>query len=63
MDEKGGGIGFFGLLQVVMVALKFTDHIDSWKVALIPTWIVLFVILLYVIGFIVFVATGKGRKT
>ena len=34
------GIGFFGLLQVVFIALKVAKVIDwSWWLVLIPTWI------------------------
>jgi hypothetical protein len=37
-------IGFFGLLQVVFIALKVTDYIDwSWWLVFVPfyTWLIL----------------------
>lgn len=39
-DSAGGGIGFVGLLTIVFVTLKLTDHIDwSWLWVLSPLWI------------------------
>lgn len=36
----GGGIGFFGMLTVLFVGLKLTEHIDwSWWWVLSPMWI------------------------
>lgn len=44
------GIGFFGLLQVVFIALKVAKVIDwSWWLVFIPTWIHLGIIILLTI--------------
>lgn len=35
-----GGVGFFGLLTVLFIGLKLTDHVDwSWAWVLGPLWI------------------------
>jgi len=43
MSERtisSGGIGFFGLLTIIFITLKLTDHIDwSWWWVLSPLWI------------------------
>lgn len=57
--EKTGGIGFFGLLTILFIALKLTGHIDwSWWWVLGPLWIPAavffgFVILMSVIGLLI----------
>ena len=44
------GIGFFGLLQVVFIALKVAKVIDwSWWLVLIPPWIDIGIFLIIVI--------------
>jgi uncharacterized membrane protein YdbT with pleckstrin-like domain len=44
------GIGFFGLLQVVFIALKVAKVIDwSWWLVFIPAWIQLGIIILLII--------------
>ena len=46
------GVGFFGLLQVVFIALKVAKVIDwSWWLVFIPTWIQLGIIILLIIIF------------
>lgn len=38
--EKSGGIGFFGLLAILFIGLKLTNHIDwSWWCVLAPLWL------------------------
>ena len=55
-SNNSGGIGFFGLLTIVFITLKLTDHIDwSWWWVLAPMWmpivlIVLLAILLLSLG-------------
>lgn len=45
-----GGIGFFGLLQVVFIALKVAKVIDwSWWWVFLPTWINLGILILCII--------------
>lgn len=55
------GIGFFGLLQVVFIALKVAKVIDwSWWLVLIPTWIDIGIFLVIVIiAIIIAVITSK----
>lgn len=37
--SSSGGIGFFGLLAIVFIALKLTGHIDwSWWWVTAPIW-------------------------
>lgn len=39
-NNSTGGIGFVGLLTIVFIVLKLTDHIDwSWWWVLSPIWI------------------------
>lgn len=46
------GIGFFGLLQVVFIALKVAKVIDwSWWLVFLPIWIELGIIILLIIIF------------
>ena len=46
------GVGFFGILQVVFIALKVAKVIDwSWWLVFIPTWIQLGIIILLIIIF------------
>lgn len=52
-----GGIGFFGLLQIVFIALKVTNAIDwSWWAVFIPTfaglglWIIAILIVIIVLA-------------
>jgi hypothetical protein len=55
----GGGIGFFGLLTILFIALKLTGHITwSWWWVLAPSWIPL-VILLIVLVLVAAYAIGK----
>jgi len=38
-NTNSGGIGFFGLLGIVFIALKLTHYIDwSWWWVLAPIW-------------------------
>ena len=39
-ESSSAGIGFTGLLTIVFIVLKLTDHIDwSWWWVLSPLWI------------------------
>ena len=39
-SSSSGGIGFVGLLQILFIGLKLTNHITwSWWWVLSPTWI------------------------
>lgn len=51
---NGGGIGFFGLLGVLFIALKLTHIIDwKWWIVLSPIWgsILLAIILILIIEY------------
>ena len=55
-----GGIGFFGLLQVVFIALKVVKIIDwSWWLVFLPTWIDLGLCLIVIIVALVIAVTAK----
>ena len=50
MSKKtSGGVGFFGLLTLLFIALKLTGYITwSWWCVLAPMWIPIVLILLFV---------------
>ena len=55
-----GGVGFFGLLQVVFIALKVAKIIDwSWWLVFLPTWIDLGLCLIIIIVALVIAVTAK----
>lgn len=44
---RSGGIGFCGLLTVLFIGLKLTNHIDwSWWWVLAPLWIPIAIVIL-----------------
>lgn len=46
-SSSSGGIGFTGLLTVLFIGLKLTNHIDwSWLWVLSPLWISTSIVLL-----------------
>lgn len=50
---SANGIGLFGALTVLFVALKLTGHINwSWVWVLAPTWIPFVLFLLVVLGIV-----------
>lgn len=52
-SSSSSGVGFFGLLTVLLVGLKLTGHIDwSWWFVLLPVMIP-FIILIGVILFLI----------
>ena len=54
------GIGFFGLLQVVFIALKVAKVIDwSWWLVFIPIWIELGLCLTIIIIALIIAMTSK----
>ena len=56
MNNKSGGIGMLGVLQLVFIVLKLLKTITwSWWVVLIPLWIDLVVIVAYLIYLYCFV--------
>ena len=54
-SSSSSGIGFTGLLAVLFIGLKLTDHIDwSWLWVLSPIWIPIGLVL----GILVIIAVG-----
>lgn len=62
-SSASGGIGFFGLLTILFVALKLTHVINwSWWWVLAPTWgPALMVVLILLVIFVLFVANAVRR--
>ena len=61
--SKSGGIGFFGLLQLILITLKLCKILEwSWGVVLIPTWIFLFILLVLLSPWILALIAIKGEK-
>ena len=57
-SPNSGGIGFFGLLTIVFITLKLTDHIDwSWWWVLAPMWMPIALI----IGILLLIVSFGGR--
>lgn len=54
-NRTSGGIGFFGLLCVLFIGLKLTNHVDwSWLWVLSPLWFPLPLFLgVFIIGFVI----------
>lgn len=49
-SSSSSGVGFFGLLTVLFIALKLLGHIDwSWWWVLAPIWIPIAVLLIIVL--------------
>jgi hypothetical protein len=56
-SSSNSGIGFFGLLTILFIGLKLTNHIDwSWLWVLSPIWIPLSIL----IGIIIIVLVIWG---
>ncbi len=56
------GIGFFGLLQVVFIALKVAKVINwSWWLVFLPTWIELGVYLIVIIIIVIMTVIASKR--
>ena len=61
-SPNSGGIGFFGLLTIVFITLKLTDHIDwSWWWVLAPLWMP--ILLIIVIFVLILSAGGRVKRT
>lgn len=59
-SNSSSGIGFFGLLTILFVALKLTDNIDwGWTWVLSPIWIPIIVVII-VVALIVSIGTLKN---
>lgn len=62
---SSGGIGFFGLLAILFIALKLTHYIDwSWWLVLSPLWIpfAAFCGILAIIGLVLALGALLGSK-
>lgn len=54
-NNMNGGLGFFGLLQILFIGLKLTDYISwSWWTIFIPAyiWFVLLIILFFLLFYL-----------
>lgn len=54
-NNMNGGLGFFGLLQILFIGLKLTDYISwSWWTVFIPAyiWFVLLIILFFLLFYL-----------
>ena len=61
-SPNGNGIGFFGLLTIVFITLKLTDHIDwSWWWVLAPMWMPF--VLVIIILLLILSAGGHVKRT
>lgn len=62
MSKKtSGGVGFFGALTLLFIALKLTGHIAwSWWWVLAPTWIPV-VLFLLLVAFVVTIENTDRR--
>lgn len=64
MSEKSsssGGIGFFGLLGILFIALKLTGYIDwSWWWVTAPLWGGL--VLIFAVLFVVLTIASAGKR-
>ena len=52
-NTQSGGIGFFGLLTILFIALKLTGFIDwSWWLVFTPVyvWIVVFILIVWFVA-------------
>lgn len=59
-SSSSTGIGFFGLLTILFVALKLTGHIDwSWWWVLAPLWIPAALVILVFGGFLWLIAVSN----
>lgn len=53
--KMNGGLGFFGLLQILFIGLKLTNYITwSWWTVFIPAyiWFVLLIILFFLLFYL-----------
>lgn len=53
-ENSNSGIGFFGVLTILFIALKLTKFISwSWLWVLAPTWIPLVISLVFILIYVV----------
>lgn len=56
-NNNTGGIGFFGLLQILLIGLKLTGSITwSWWIVLSPILVLMLILILIIISTILLVA-------
>lgn len=62
VNTGGTGIGFFGALQIVFIALKLCKVINwSWWIVLIPLWIEIVISTIVIIGFILYMRSKEKK--
>ena len=63
VKSSGGGIGFFGALTILFIALKLLNQINwSWWWVLAPIWIPFAIMIIILIGFLGLVILGIRRS-
>lgn len=64
-NNSNSGVGFFGLLAILFIALKLTGYINwSWWLVMLPLYgPLLFVIGIFIVVFLIglFLAVTKGK--
>lgn len=59
-SNGGAGVGFFGLLQLLFIALKLMGYIHwSWFWVLAPTWVATAIALITIVVFILIASMWK----
>lgn len=62
-SSSSSGIGILGVLQIVFLVLKLTGLITwSWTVVLIPLWIILVMLVIFLIVTIIVVKNNFKTK-
>ena len=63
-SSSSSGIGFFGLLTILFIGLKLTDHIDwSWWWVLAPFWVGVVALLLVFLVMLIWHGWPKKQPT
>lgn len=59
-STQSGGIGFFGMLTILFIALKLTGYIDwSWWWVLAPIWVCVAIFAIFAIFILVIAMVSK----
>lgn len=62
-SSSGGGIGFLGLLQIVLITLRLLDVIGwSWWLVMLPTLIPMVFVVGYLLFVVVLLAFSDGKR-
>ena len=62
-SSSSSGIGFFGVLTILFIALKLLGKIDwSWWIVLAPMWGVFALVIVILIVWLIYVAIDTHRE-